>query len=281
MKISENLTEASRQLAESGVPDAARESSSLLQYALQKDRVFLFLYPEYELTSDEQTRFSDALRRRCGREPLQYITGRQEFYGLEFFVTPDVLIPRPETEMLVAKMIELLKHYESPTFAEIGVGSGCIATSALVNLPNVRAAASDVSRAAILVAETNAGRHGVSKRIEFIESDLFENFGGRRFDLIVSNPPYVPAADMSGLQPEVRVFEPNRALTDGSDGLSIIRRIIRDAHRFLRPEGCLILEIGFGQAESVAGLFDAELWSSVEIAADFQGIPRMAVAFLR
>jgi len=278
MKISEILTEGARKLEASGVPEHIRESASLLQFALDKDRVFLYSYPDYELRADENERFQNALNRRLDREPLQYITGRQEFCGLEFAVTADVLIPRPETEMLAAKSIELLLTIAEPRFAEIGVGSGCIAVAILHNVPAARATGADISANAIAVARNNSERHNVADRLELVQSDLFTDFPPRRFDLIVSNPPYVPAADIPGLQPEVRNFEPLNALTDGLDGLAIIERIVDSSPRFLKPGGYLILEIGFAQAARVLAGFDPSIWTVVEIVPDFQGIPRMTVA---
>ncbi|MEP7211730.1 MAG: peptide chain release factor N(5)-glutamine methyltransferase [Acidobacteriota bacterium] len=281
MKISEILPRAARALADSGVPEHVRESSSLLQFVLNKDRVFLFSHPEYELTDEEMARFDDALARRVGREPLQYITGRQEFYGLEFLVTPNVLIPRPETEMLVAKSIELLGRTDSETFAEIGVGSGCISIAILANVPHSHAVGADISAAAIDVARKNAVDNNVSGRLELIESDVFAGFEPQRFDLVVSNPPYVAVIDIDGLQPEVRGFEPHTALTDGADGLSIIKTIIEQSPAFLVPGGNLLLEFGFGQAERVKQIFDPAVWSHMEILPDFQDIPRMLAAVLK
>jgi len=281
MTIATLLRDAASALAQAGVPEPVRESSTLLRFALKKDRVFLISHPEYELTDRELSAFNEALERRVRREPLQYITGRQEFYGLEFTVTPGVLIPRPETEMLVAKGIELLGESDAPRFAEIGVGSGCISISILANVRAARAAASDISPAAIEVARRNAIDNFVSDRITLIESDLFAGFGRERFELIVSNPPYVPAAEMDGLQPEVLAFEPRTALTDGADGLTIIERIVDQAPAFLSAGGSLVLEFGFGQADRVDAMFDRSIWSAVEIVPDFRSIPRMAAAVVR
>lgn len=281
MNIADALATAARQLANAGVPEHVREASSLLQFVLGKERVFLIAHPEYVLSNEERAMFSGYLQRRSDREPMQYITGRQEFYGLEMNVTSDVLIPRPETEMVVTAAVELLRGRGEPSFAEVGVGSGCITVAILVNAPKAQALGSDISEATIEVASANAERHGVRDRLEMIRSDIFAAFPARRFDLIVSNPPYVPAAEIAGLQPEVRTFEPLSALTDGGDGLSIIERIIRGAPKYLSPGGGLMLEIGFGQAAQVAAMFDAAIWEGVRVDPDFQGIPRMAAAFLR
>ena len=279
MTIAELLPSAAAALARSGVPEHFREANSIMQFAIGRDRVFLIAHPEYELSHRERQRFDELLLRRTSREPLQYITGRQEFFGLDFLVTPDVLIPRPETEMLVAKSIDLLGP-SAGRFAEIGVGSGCISISILSRLPEARAVGADVSTAALGVAAENAERHGVGERLELIESDLLSRADRRRFDLIVSNPPYVPAADMDGLQPEVRDFEPALALTDGGDGLSIVKRIIAEAPVHLRAGGYLVMEIGFDQAAVVEASFDRDVWREVAVLPDFQAISRMAVARL-
>ncbi len=278
MTIAESLKHAAKQLSESGVPEHVREGSSLLQFALERDRVFLVAHPEYELTADEQARFISILERRIGREPLQYITGRQEFCGLKFLVTPNVLIPRPETEMLVERSIELLRSAHAPLFADIGIGSGCIAISVLYSLSQVRAHGFDVSTRALEVASLNAGLHCVSERLSLFESDIYSAVDRHDYALIVSNPPYVPVDEIDGLQPEVKNFEPRSALTDGGDGLSVIRDLIKHAPDFLRPGGSLVLEIGFGQATAVSGMFDPKLWRNVEFVPDSQQIPRMATA---
>ncbi|HKP69056.1 MAG TPA: peptide chain release factor N(5)-glutamine methyltransferase, partial [Pyrinomonadaceae bacterium] len=253
----------------------------LLARALQKDKTFLYAHPEASLSDDEKALFESHLSRRAAREPFQYITGVQEFYGLEFEVTPDVLIPRPETEMVVEEALAILKDEETPSFCEIGVGSGCISVSILHGLPRARAVSVDVSSAAIAVARRNAKRHGVGERLELIESDVFERLSNKTFRVIVSNPPYVPVSDFAGLQPEVRDFEPHNALTDGSDGLSIIRRIIDDSPRFLGPRGRLLMEIGFDQSEKVATMFDLAIWSTPDLVPDLQGIPRLVSARLK
>lgn len=279
MTIAESLKHAAKRLLESGVPEHFRESSSLLQLALERDRVFLVAHPEYELSPDERARFISVLERRVAHEPLQYITGRQEFCGLEFLVTPDVLIPRPETEMLVERSIELLRSApDEPVFADIGIGSGCIAISVLHGVPHARAHGFDISARALDLASRNANRQGVGQRLALFESDLYSAAERRNYHLIVSNPPYVPVDDINDLQSEVKDFEPHSALTDGGDGLSVIRNLIRHAPAYLRSGGFLVLEIGFGQATAVSDMFDPDLWRNVEFVRDSQHIPRMATA---
>jgi len=277
MTIAESLKHAAKRLLESGVPEHVREGSSLLQLALERDRVFLVAHPEYELSPEERARFISVLERRVAREPLQYITGRQEFCGLEFLVTPDVLIPRPETEILVERSIELLRRAHDPLFADIGIGSGCIAISVLHGVPQARAHGFDISVRALEVVSRNAGLHGVGERLSLFESDIYSAVNRRDYALIVSNPPYVPVDEIDGLQPEVKDFEPHSALTDGGDGLSVIRDLIKHAPDFLRPGGSLVLEIGFGQATAVSDMFDPKLWRN-EFVPDSQHVLRMVTA---
>lgn len=274
------LKDAVPLLESAGVQEAAKEARSLLAFALGRDRTFLIAHPEYELTPDESIRFEEFISRRAGREPFQYITGHQEFFGLDFRVTPDVLIPRPETELLVEAAIRILSPQPAGRFCEIGVGSGCISISMLRSLPGWTALGMEVSPPAAGIAKWNANTLGVADRFEIRVSDLFEAAMGERFAMIVSNPPYVPVSDMATLQQEVGRFEPRAALTDGSDGLSIIRRIVHRSPEFLFSGGWLLLEIGFGQHERVAALFDADCWQSVDLLPDLQGIPRTVVARL-
>jgi release factor glutamine methyltransferase len=278
--IAESLTNAESVLAESGVAEPRREAMSLLMLAIKKDKAFVYSRPEYVLAREEVERLSAYLERRSNREPLQYISGVQEFFGLEFEVTPAVLIPRPETEMVVERAIEILGVSGDSSVCDVGTGSGCIVISILHQLPSVRGVGLDISRDALQVARRNAEKHGTSERLELLESDLFAAVTDRKFDLIVSNPPYVPVRDMAGLQAEVRDFEPHGALTDGSDGLSIVRQIIRNASRYLHHDGFLLMEIGFDQSEKVAAMFDPALWYAPELFPDLQGIPRLVSARL-
>ena len=279
--IKEILVEAERLLAGAGVDDARRDSATLTASAISRDRTFLIAHPEYELTERETAIARSFFARRAAREPLQQIRGVQEFFGLEFAVTPDVLIPRPETEVLVERAIELLQGTDAARFLDIGVGSGCISISILHNVPGATAVAADVSPAAIAVASRNAAAIGVTDRIEFLGSDVFESVPSTKFGLIVSNPPYVHPDDIGGLQPEVRDHEPLVALTDGSDGLSIIERLIAEAPRYMVPGASLLVEVGFGQSEEVLAMASADIWAAVGMLPDLQGIPRVLDAKLR
>lgn len=276
--IVEKLRQASEILKSSGIAEARREAVSLLAFALGKDKIFLVAHSEYSLSTEENKRFDEFLKRRAMREPLQYITGRQEFFGLDFAVTKDVLIPRPETELLVESAIGILRDWENPRFCEIGVGSGCIGISILHELKSARAVGLDISKNALEIARKNAAAHSVLIRLDLKISDVYENSGAEKFDLIASNPPYIALEEVKNLQAEVRDYEPICALTDNFNGLSIIEKIILGAPEFLKSDGFLLLEIGFGQANKVREMFSARIWRDVEILPDLQGIPRTVKA---
>jgi len=273
--ISNSLKEAALLLRDAGVPEARREAGSLLSFVIAKDRTFLISHAEDVVDDADSKRFHDAVARRAAGEPLQYITGVQDFFGREFRVTPDVLIPRPETELLVEAALEVIADTPTPMICDVGTGSGCIAVTLLCERSDARAIAVDVSEAALAVAAENARRHEVAERIVFEISDCFETINSK-FDLIVSNPPYVSADALDGLQREVKDHEPLIALSPGADDLSVIRRLLEDGPAFLKKSGHLIMEIGFDQAEKVADLIDRN-WRLHEIRPDLQGIPRIVV----
>ena len=277
--IAEALLEATKVLNHAGVPEARRDAGSLLSFILGKDRTFLISHAEDQVGDDAFRRFQESVERRASGEPLQYITGVQDFFGREFRVTPDVLIPRPETELLVEAAIELTGRESEPLICDVGTGSGCIAVTLLCEVRGARAVAVDKSAAAIEVARLNARNHEVLDRVEFAESDCFDALDSsrQRFDMVVSNPPYVSAAMIDGLQREVRDHEPMIALSPGPDGLSVIRRLVDEAPGFLRKNGQLIMEIGFDQGEAVQSLVDDSIWRLVEIKPDLQSIPRIVV----
>lgn len=276
--VSETLRQAAEILQSSGIAEPRREAASLLAFVLKRDKTFLIAYPEYELTEKENKIFQEFLNRRAAHEPFQYIVGRQEFYGLDFLVTPDVLIPRPETELIVENAIEILKAKKNPWFCEVGIGSGCISVAILHEIKTASATGLDVSEKALRISEKNAEKHGVLERLKLKVSDVFDEINNETFDLIVSNPPYVPKEDFSTLQAEVRDFEPQVALTDGKNGLSIVEKIIIESPEFLKPNGSLLMEIGFNQSNKVREMFAEEIWREVDFFADLQGIPRMIKA---
>jgi release factor glutamine methyltransferase len=244
---------------------------------LRCDRAFIISHSETELSATQLDRFHSYAARRAAGEPVQYITGHQEFFKLDFAVTPAVLIPRPETEILVEAVLEIARDAESLSFADIGTGSGCIAISLLKELPAARAVGVDISRAALEVASRNSHQHEVSDRLALVKSDGFAALDrARKFDLVVSNPPYIPDEEIASLQREVQ-REPLRALAGGADGLDVIRRLVRDAPDFLTAGGHFIFEIGFGQAPAIRELIDQNVWQLVEIRNDLANIPRTVV----
>jgi release factor glutamine methyltransferase len=273
--IADVLRDATQILQNAGVPEARREAGSLLSFVIGRDRTFLISHAEDELNDHQVDEFRNVVERRAAGEPLQYITGVQDFFGREFRVTPDVLIPRPETELLVEAALEV---NQAATFVcDVGTGSGCIAITLLCELNAARAVAVDKSPAALEIAKLNAQNLSVAERVEFVVSDCFDSLDSPEFDLIVSNPPYVSAGVIAGLQREVRDHEPLVALSPGPDGLSIIRRLINQAPQFLKANGHLLIEIGFDQGEAVQQLIDANVWELREIRADLQCIPRIVV----
>jgi release factor glutamine methyltransferase len=268
-----------------GVAEPERDAERLLGHLLDLDRAALHAEPARAVGAEEADRFRDLVRRRAAREPLQHLTGEQEFWSLSFRVTPDVLIPRPETEHLVEALLRLRLRPE-PLLLDLGTGSGCLAIAAAREIPGALVVATDIESAALEVARGNALRHGLSERITFLRGDLFAPLAGRRwergFDVILSNPPYVPEADWKGLEPEVREHEPKGALTPGADGLAIHRRLAVGAASWLRPGGMLLAEIGAGQGETAGALYapPAPL-ELVAIEPDLAGIPRVIVARAR
>lgn len=275
--IANSLLEASQALEAHGVPESRREAGSLLSFVIGKDRTFLISHADDLLEETEVDRFREVVARRAEGEPLQYITGMQDFYGREFRVTPDVLIPRPETELLVEAALEVITDVRGPTICDVGTGSGCIAVTLLCERTDARAVAVDVSEAALKVAAQNAHVLGVGDRVELKLSDCFDELDKTTFDLIVSNPPYVSSAALPALQREVRDHEPLVALSPGADGLSVIRRLLHDAPSFLNAGGHLIMEIGYDQGEAMQELIDPKFWRLVEIRPDLQSIPRIVV----
>lgn len=262
-------------LASRGVENARLEAEWLLCAVTGLDRVGLYLNFEKPLDAEELAAYRAMVARRGRREPLQHILGTQEFCGLEFEVTPDVLIPRHDTEVLVTEA--LARMPEAQSILDIGTGSGCIAVALAHRLPGASVTALDISEAALMVARRNAGRNGVT--IEFLQGSLFEPVAGRQFDLIVSNPPYIPSSDIETLEPEVRDFDPRGALDGGPDGLDVYRSLIPAAATVLSPGGLLLLEVGLGQAADVVQMFRAAgSYDEPISASDGAGIERVVGA---
>jgi release factor glutamine methyltransferase len=256
------------------LPTARRDAELLLRHATGKDRAFLLTHPDDELVPEQQSRYEQSLARRVRHEPIQYILGEQEFYGLPLHVTPDVLIPRPETEHLIEAALHRLPHDAPLRIADVGTGSGAIAIALAHALPHAIITALDTSLLALKVAQTNAERHKVESRIRFLESDLLDALAQETFDAILSNPPYVP--DDEVLEEQVRDYEPHSALYAGPSGLEVYRRLIPQARQGLEPQGWLLMEIGHGQRDAIAALLTG--WSEVDFVNDLQEIPRVACA---
>ena len=285
MTIARAVLEAAQFLRRAGVSEERREAASLLAHTIGRDRTFLLTQAEQPLVPADVRRLREYVQRRAAGEPLQYITGHQEFFSLDFEVTPDVLIPRPETELLVETALELLDKEGAQSqedalphvICDVGTGSGCVPIAVLHERKSVRAVGLDVSPSALTVAARNAARHRVRERLSLAASDCFGALDQRRarFSMILSNPPYVAAAALDGLQREVREHEPRVALTPGGDGLGVIRRLLVDSPRFLLPGGHLLIEIGSDQHSAVEELIDANTWQLLDIHKDLQGIPRI------
>ncbi len=285
--IAQAILQGTHCLRKAGVAEARREAGSLAAHVVGRNRSFIMAHADDSLTAEQLDTLRAFVERRAQGEPLQYLTGHQEFFGLDFEVTRDVLIPRPDTELLVETAVKLLSNSEAASFiCDVGTGSGCVAVTLLHELPHARAVASDISPAALVVAKRNAARHSVTDRIDFLLSDCFARLAEHNpspspFDIIVSNPPYVAEHEFADLQREVRDFEPRSALVAGDDGLSIIRRLLFDAGSYLKTGGHLLFEIGFQQGERVRQLIEQPVnqrrWKLLDIHKDLQGIPRTVV----
>ncbi len=262
LTIRKALVEATRRLREAGIGSARQEASWLLAHALGITPGELHLQAERTVPAGADTAFTALVDQRACRVPLQYLLGTQEFLGLSFTVTPAVLIPRPDTEVLVQSLAQRLPaafpHHRDLRVADIGTGSGCVAVGLCHLLPAVQVVAVDLSAEALAVAAANASRLGTSARVAFRHGDLYGPLAGEQFHAIASNPPYIPAAEMDTLEPEVRLHEPQAALTPGGDGLAVICRLIAGAREHLFPGGLLALEVGRGQAAVVMELLQEQ-----------------------
>jgi len=255
---------------------ARRDAELLLTHTLKKNRAWLLAHGDELVSNELLLSYRELLERRGRGEPIQYIIGEAEFYGLPFRVTPDVLIPRPETEHLVEKVIELAGCFERPRIVDIGTGSGAIAVALAQKLTQALITAIDLSKSTLAVARENAERNRADLR--FLEGDLLAPVAGEQFEIVVSNPPYVPAADRATLSVEVRDYEPAQALFAGDDGLDVYRRLIPAAFGVLISGGYLVLEIGSGQSPAVTELLTRTGFEQIEFVPDLQEIPRVACA---
>jgi release factor glutamine methyltransferase len=278
--IAEALKEAGERLRAASVPNDLLDAQTLLAEAIGKDRTYLIINFNEQLLEDLLEKFRAMVERRAAGEPLQYITGHQEFFGLDFEVTPDVLIPRPETELIVEETIRIVQQdrIARPVIVDIGAGSGAIAVTLARELGDARVIAGDISEAALRVARRNAARHGLEDRVDLVASDLLDAFTEEGYaDFILSNPPYVSEEEMASLQREVRDWEPRMALTNSNDGLSLYRRLLKDSPSRLKPGGYLICEMGYTQSGKISAMIDSEVWDSPRLLDDLQGIPRTIV----
>jgi release factor glutamine methyltransferase len=275
-------------LEECSVPSAGLAAELLLMHVLRRDRTWLYAHPEHGMSVEEVAAYAEIVERRSKGVPTQYLTGRQEFWGLEFEVGLGVLIPRPETEHLIEVALERLaaRRTELLRIADVGTGSGCIAIALARELPQVEIVATDISDVALDYARRNASHHGVSDRVQFRKANLLEvvsDVPGRAehsFDLIVSNPPYVGRNDAGTLPREVREHEPGEALFGGDQGLDIYSPLIDEAARTLTHKGILVLEIGYNGAQYVGSLLSDPLWSELRVTRDLAGIERVISAKL-
>jgi len=272
-------------LAKKGVESPRLHAELLLAHLLQVPRMKLYLDFERVLTDDQQSALRELVRRRGQREPLQHILGSACFCGLDLAVNRDVLVPRPETELLAELGWQFLKQTAeqpgapTPLALDFGTGSGCIAIALAVQCPAARVSALDISPGALELARQNAARHAVDSRVEFLFGDGFAALpAGARFDLIISNPPYIPAGDIAALDPEVRDHDPRLALDGGADGLDFYRRLAHEAAEFLRPGGRIMLELGDGQDAAVRALFEVKKWVVESVKPDYNRKPRILAA---
>ncbi len=252
----------------------------LLMFTLECDRAYLYAHPERKLSADERRRYDQVLTEREHGMPAQYITGHQEFWGMDLFVTPAVLIPRPETEHVIETVLSCVGRAPSPAallrIVDVGTGSGCIALALAKELPHTEIHATDISPAALEIARANAARHQFEDRIQFHQTDLLQGLERGKFDFVVSNPPYVGESEADEVQLEVRKHEPRNAVFAGETGLEVIERLIPQARESLKPGGWLVMEISGTIADGVRQLLAD--WSDVRITNDLQGIPRVVAA---
>jgi release factor glutamine methyltransferase len=284
-RLRQTLAEDAQTLSHSGIDNARLDAEVLMGHVLGMTRGQLLASADFLLSEGHLRQYRELLRRRLEREPIAYLTGRREFWSLEFGVLPDVLIPRPETERLVEIALALareLPQIHSLPVLDIGTGSGAIAVSLAKELPSAVIWATDVSPAALEIARRNATCNGVAERVRFFQGDLFKAIGesAGRFALIVSNPPYIRSAEIDALEPEASRWEPRGALDGGADGLNFYRRIARQARDYLAPNGAVALEVGADMGKEVSRLFTAGGYTGVAIFQDYAGRDRVVVARL-
>jgi release factor glutamine methyltransferase len=299
MNIRASLKNGIAQLRAAQVPSFTLSAELLLLHVLRRERAWLYAHPEETIAPADAQRYFDLVARRAAGEPTQHLTGTQEFWSLAFEVTPDVLIPRPETEHVIEVALDRLavreiraghppkNSGEGLLIADIGTGSGCLAIALAKELPAAKFYATDISKAALAVARRNATRHSVTDRIQFLESNLLDAVGDSAlatshsplsFDLIVSNPPYIGRREADTLAREVRDHEPACALFGGEEGYELYADLISQSSQHLKPGGILVLELGHNSLLAVQPLLDHPYWTNVSVANDLAGIPRVIAA---
>jgi release factor glutamine methyltransferase len=275
MQLRDAINSTIDKLEQNDVGSPRLNAETLLMFVLNCNRAYLYAHPERELTIDEQQRYEEAVCERARGVPAQYITGHQEFWGLDLIVSPAVLIPRPETEHLVETAMEVAKSYLRPIIIDVGTGSGAMALALANELPRAEVHAVDISPDALEVARANAARLQLDGKVRFHITDLLTGFPDEFADIVVSNPPYVGESEADKVQAQVKAFEPHIAVFGGHEGTEIIAKIIGQAERVLKPHGWLMMEIGYTQSRRVEELLAG--WSEVHFVPDLQGIPRVAV----
>jgi release factor glutamine methyltransferase len=280
--LREALTAAISRLTAANVPSPRLNAELLLMFTLECDRADLHAHPERRLSVHEENRYDQALAQRERSVPAQYITGHQEFWGMDFIVTTAVLIPRPETEHVIEKVLELVRGGRAPSPADVlrivdvGTGSGCIALALAKELPHAEIHATEISPAALEIARANAARLQLEDRVRFHQTDLLHGVEPAEFDLVVSNPPYVGESEEDHVQLEVRKYEPRNAVFGGATGLEVIERLIPQSRKSLKPGGWLVMEISGTIEERVRELLTG--WNDIQVMKDLQRIPRVASA---
>ena len=279
MQLKQALASAVERLESADVGSPRLNAETLLMFVLGVNRAYLYAHPERELTSEERAGYDDVIAQRSTGMPSQYITGHQEFWGLDFVVSPAVLIPRPETEHLVEAVLELAPGVAAPRIVDVGTGSGCIALALANELKTAEVFGVDLSVDALDVARANAARLQLDGRVKFLHSNVLEALAGvRDFDFVVSNPPYVGKNEADKVQRSVFEFEPRMAVFSGESGLDVIGPLIEQAHEALKPGGWLAMEIGYSMRDTVLELLIPTMWEDMRVAPDLQGIPRVVAA---
>jgi release factor glutamine methyltransferase len=302
MQLKQALMSAAHRLESSDVGSPRVNAEVLLMFVLGINRAYLYAHPERELTAEEESRYDEVLAQRATGMPSQYITGHQEFWGLDFIVSPAVLIPRPETEHLVETVLEIARDVPHAKIVDVGTGSGCIALALAHELKDASVYAVDVSAEALDIARANTARLQLDRRVRFLQSNVLrpmakgtsgvilrgaqrsrgtpieERTDFRDFDFVVSNPPYVGFDEADKVQKSVRDFEPRVAVFAGEQGLDVIGPLVEQAYGVLKAGGWLALEIGYSMRDAVLSLLSCTMWEDVRVVPDLQGIPRVIAA---